>query len=448
MRKFFGTDGIRGTSNTGVMTADIALKIGMAAGTIFSKEGQTNRVIIGKDTRLSGYLFENAITAGFLATGMDVFLLGPMPTPSIGMLAKSMRANMGVMISASHNPYQDNGLKLFGPDGHKLSDEMEVAIENAVLNPELVKLALPNKIGRAKRIDDAPGRYIEFIKNSFPKGYKLDGMKIVIDCANGAAYHLGGKIFWELGAEVIEIGVNPNGVNINEDCGSTNIEKLSSIVLDSNADLGIALDGDGDRIQMIDEKGNIIDGDTIIALIACYLKSENKLNHNKVVATHLSNLGFEHYLNSQNIELVRTQVGDRHVAAKMKELDISLGGEQSGHVIVSNYSTTGDGLVAALQILALIKKKGKKLSEIACIYTPFPQLIRNVKYNDPNLLGNKELLSSIKNIEVQLGKDSRVLIRKSGTEKLIRIMVEAQSFDIVKEALDKLEDALSTFDSK
>lgn len=445
-RQFFGTDGIRGTSNTGIMTAENALKIGMAAGTIFSKNGQKNRVIIGKDTRLSGYLFENAITAGFLATGMDVFLLGPMPTPAIGMLARSMRASVGVMISASHNPYHDNGLKLFGPDGHKLSDEMELEIENIVLNPDLVALASPDEIGRAKRIDDAPGRYIEFIKNSFPKGYRLDGMKIVVDCANGAAYHLGGKIFWELGAEVIEVGVNPNGLNINEDCGSTNIERLCKIVLDNNADLGIALDGDGDRIQMIDEQGKIIDGDKIIALIACYLKSQNKLNHNKVVATHLSNLAFEQYLENNQITVVRTQVGDRHVAAKMKELDISLGGEQSGHVIVGEYSTTGDGLVAALQILALMKLKEKPLSHFSNIYQALPQVIRNVKYKNLNILSDDRFLSFMKNLDNKLGSNGRTLVRKSGTEKLIRIMVEAKTFDEVEGALNEIEQFILSID--
>lgn len=441
MRKYFGTDGIRGTANKGVMTAETALKLGMAAGTFFIRKNSRRRVIIGKDTRLSGYLFETAVTAGFLSAGMEVLLVGPMPTPAIAMLVKSMRADLGVMISASHNPYYDNGLKLFGPDGHKLSDQMETKIEEIMTNAKLIKLADPEKVGRAKRIDDAPGRYIEFIKNSFPRSLK--GLKIVVDCANGAAYHLGEKIFWELGAEVIEIGARPNGVNINLDCGSNHLEKLSASVIENQADLGIALDGDADRLQMVDEKGQAIDGDKILALIACHLKSQNKLKDNTVVSTTMSNLAFEEYLNSQGIEVIRTQVGDRYVVAKMKELGLSLGGEQSGHIIVGDYSTTGDGLVAALQMLALIQDQNKPTSVVADIFTPYPQILRNVKIKNAAEIMNSPVFQSVVTAaESELGDKGRLLVRKSGTEDLIRIMCESKDVDLMNKILDEVESAL------
>lgn len=441
MRKYFGTDGIRGTANRGVMSADTALKLGMAAGTFFIRKNSRRRVIIGKDTRLSGYLFETAVTAGFLSAGMEVFLVGPMPTPAIAMLVKSMRADLGVMISASHNPYYDNGLKLFGPDGHKLSDQTEAKIEEIMTNAKLIKLADPEKVGRAKRIDDAPGRYIEFIKNSFPRSLK--GLKIVVDCANGAAYHLGEKIFWELGAEVIEIGTRPNGVNINLGCGSNHLEKLSATVVANQADLGIALDGDADRLQMVDEKGQTIDGDKILALIACHLKAQNKLKDNTVVATTMSNLAFEEYLNSQGIEVIRTQVGDRYVVAKMKELGLSLGGEQSGHIIVGKYSTTGDGLVAALQMLTLIQDQNKPTSVVADIFTPFPQILRNVKIkNAAAIMNSSNFQSVIKAAELKLGNKGRLLVRKSGTEDLIRIMCESKDVELMNNILDEVESTL------
>lgn len=441
MRKYFGTDGIRGTANRGVMTADTALKLGMAAGTFFIRKNSRRRVIIGKDTRLSGYLFETAVTAGFLSAGMEVFLVGPMPTPAIAMLVKSMRADLGVMISASHNPYYDNGLKLFGPDGHKLSDQTEAKIEEIMTNAQLIKLADPEKVGRAKRIDDAPGRYIEFIKNSFPRSLK--GLKIVVDCANGAAYHLGEKIFWELGAEVIEIGTRPNGVNINLGCGSNHLEKLSATVVTNQADLGIALDGDADRLQMVDEKGQTIDGDKILALIACHLKAQNKLKDNTVVATTMSNLAFEEYLNSQGIEVIRTQVGDRYVVAKMKELGLSLGGEQSGHIIVGKYSTTGDGLVAALQMLTLIQDQNKPTSVVADIFTPFPQILRNVKIkNAAAIMNSSNFQSVIKAAELKLVNKGRLLVRKSGTEDLIRIMCESKDVELMNNIIDEVESAL------
>ena len=439
LRKYFGTDGIRGTANKGNMTAETALKLGMAAGTLFTRGDHRHRVIIGKDTRLSGYMFENAITSGFLSAGMDVFLVGPMPTPSIAMLVKSMRADLGVMISASHNPYYDNGLKLFGPDGHKLSDETEKEIEHIMTSPNAIKLAKPENIGRAKRIDDAPGRYIEFIKSIFPKGRSLDGFKIVVDCANGAAYHLGGKIFWELGAEVIEIGIKPNGENINLNCGSNHLELLSKTVIENKACLGIALDGDADRIQMVDEKGNVIDGDRILALIACHLKKHNKLNSNMIVATTMSNLAFEHYLNSQDIKVIRTQVGDRYVAAKMAELNLGLGGEQSGHIIVGDYSTTGDGLVAALQMLSLIQEQNKPASQVANIFTPLPQTLRNVPIKDSSILDKDHVKQAIKLAENNLAGKGRLLVRKSGTENLIRIMVESTDINLINETLDNIE---------
>ena len=441
-RKFFGTDGIRGTANQTIMTADTALKLGMAAGTIFTRGDHRHRVIIGKDTRLSGYLFENAITSGFLAAGMDVFLVGPMPTPSIAMLVKSMRADLGVMISASHNPYYDNGLKLFGPDGHKLSDQTEREIEQIMTDPSAIKLADPKNIGRAKRIDDAAGRYIEFIKSIFPKGRSLDGFKIVIDCANGAAYHLGGKILWELGAEVIEIGVNPNGENINLNCGSNHIEALTEAVIKHKACLGVALDGDADRIQMVDELGNLIDGDRILALIACYLKKQNRLNSNKIVATVMSNLAFEQYLNDQGIEVIRTQVGDRYVAAKMTELNLSLGGEQSGHIIVGDYSTTGDGLVAALQMLALIQDQDKPASEVANIFTPLPQVIRNISVVKHINLEDHQVQDVIRKAETSLANKGRLLVRKSGTENIIRIMGEGEDIKAVNQAIEMVAKAL------
>lgn len=443
-RKYFGTDGIRGTANKDIMTADTALKLGMAAGTLFTRGDHRHRVIIGKDTRLSGYMFENAITSGFLSAGMDVFLVGPMPTPSIAMLVKSMRADLGVMISASHNPYYDNGLKLFGPDGHKLSDKTEKEIEDIMANSSTIKLAKPENIGRATRIDDAPGRYIEFIKSSFPKGRRLDGFKIVVDCANGAAYHLGGKIFWELGAEVIEIGVKPNGENINLNCGSNHLELLSKTVIENKACLGIALDGDADRIQMVDENGNIIDGDKILALIACHLKKHNQLNLNTIVATSMSNLAFEHFLNSQDINVIRTQVGDRYVAAKMAELNLSLGGEQSGHIIVGEFSTTGDGLVAALQMLSLIQEKNLPLSKITDIYKPLPQIIRNVSLKNSEIMNNKDFQMAIDKAQQRFNGKGRVLVRKSGTESLLRIMAEGEDLALVNLVIDDIEKALNS----
>lgn len=442
MRKYFGTDGIRGTANKGAMTAENTLKLGMAAGTFFTNGDHRHCVIIGKDTRLSGYLFETAITSGFLAAGMDVFLVGPMPTPAIAMLVKSMRADMGVMITASHNPYHDNGLKLFGPDGYKLTNDTEEKIESIMSDSNKIKLSDPDKIGKATRIDDAPGRYIEFVKSSFPKGKRLDGFKIVLDCANGAAYHLGKKIFWELGAEVIEIGVEPNGVNINLNCGSNHLESLSSKVIEHKADLGIALDGDADRIQMIDELGNNIDGDRILALIACHLKEQGKLNSNTVVATVMSNLAFENYLISQGIGVIRSSVGDRRVAEKMSEHNLSLGGEQSGHIIVNNYSTTGDGLIAALQMLDLIKKQNKPLSVIADIFTPFPQKIRNVTIKDPFIMESPSFQAVIKQTELDIKDKGRLLVRKSGTENLIRIMCEAKDVDLIDNIINKIEEAI------
>lgn len=441
-RKYFGTDGIRGTANKGLMTAETALKLGMAAGTLFTRGDHRHRVIIGKDTRLSGYMFENAITSGFLSAGMDVFLVGPMPTPSIAMLVKSMRADLGVMISASHNPYFDNGLKLFGPDGQKLSDETERAIEGIMADSNAIKLAKPEDIGRATRIDDAPGRYIEYVKSSFPKGRTLENFKIVVDCANGAAYHLGGKIFYELGAEVIELAVKPNGENINLNCGSNHLESLSEAVIKNKASLGIALDGDADRIQMVDENGQVIDGDKILALIACHLKKHELLKSNTIVATSMSNLAFEEFLATQDIKVIRTQVGDRYVAAKMAELNLSLGGEQSGHIIVGDYSTTGDGLVAALQMLDLIQEQNKPLSELTKIFEPFPQITRNVPIKNRNILQEDHVVKAIADAEEMLKNKGRMLVRISGTENLVRIMVESKDVRLLKHLLDLVELAI------
>jgi phosphoglucosamine mutase len=443
--KYFGTDGIRGTANQNIMTADIALKLGMAAGTLFTRGEHRHRVIIGKDTRLSGYLFENAITSGFLAVGMDVFLVGPMPTPAIGMLVKSMRADLGVMISASHNPYYDNGLKLFGPDGHKLSKITEETIENIIDKPDLIKLAKPENIGRATRINDAPGRYIEFVKSSFPKGKALEGFKIVIDCANGAAYHLGGKIFWELGAEVIEIGITPNGENINLDCGSNNLQYLAQTVIKNKACLGVALDGDADRIQMVDEKGNVIDGDRILALIACHLKRQGRLKNDGVVTTIMSNLAMEHYLNDQGITVARTQVGDRYVSTKMAELNFSLGGEQSGHIIVGDYSTTGDGLVAALQMLDLIQMQNEPASKVVNIFTPLPQIIRNIPLKHAYIMNESRFVETIELAQKKIAGVGRIVVRKSGTENLIRLMAEGKDLSLLNEVLNYIEIVIHSF---
>jgi len=425
--KLFGTDGIRGTANTPPMTADIALKVGMAAGQQFLRGSHRHRVVIAKDTRLSGYMIEPALTAGFIAVGMDVVLVGPMPTPAVAMLVKSLRADLGVMISASHNPYHDNGIKLFGPDGYKLSDKVEQAIEKLVAKNHFEARAKPNKLGRAKRLDDAPGRYIEFAKSTFPKSLTLEGLKIVIDCAHGAAYHIAPDILRELGADVVAIGVSPDGFNINKGCGSTAPDALSKAVLREKADIGIALDGDADRVIICDEKGHIADGDQLMAMIATHAQSAGTLRGGGIVATDMSNIGLERYLGGIGLTLARTKVGDRYVVEHMRAHGFNIGGEQSGHIILSDYATTGDGIIAALQILAYMRKDGRPLSKGGKLFTPWPQLLRNVPYKGASPLKTPQVKKAIAAAEKALGKKGRLLIRESGTEPLVRVMLEGKS---------------------
>lgn len=426
-RKFFGTDGIRGTANKFPMKASIALSLGKAAGNYFTRGNHRHRVVIAKDTRLSGYMVENALTAGFLAAGMDVILVGPMPTPAVAMLTKSMRADLGVMISASHNLYHDNGLKLFGPDGFKLSDKAELAIEELMQNPDDIHLASPSKLGRAKRIEDARGRYIEFAKATFPSDLDLSGMRVVIDCANGASYNVAPTVLQELGAEIVPIGVEPNGFNINKDCGSTYPEAMQEAVRETRSDIGIALDGDADRLIICDEKANIVDGDQIIAMIATEWKNNGNLKHNAIVTTQMSNLGLEQYLNKLDITLFRTKVGDRYVVEKMRDGNFNLGGEQSGHIVMSDYATTGDGLIGALQVLSVLKRHGKPASQALDLFEPLPQILRNVRYSGNDPLNNKQVKTAIEKAEKTLSKNGRLFIRKSGTEPLIRIMAEGSN---------------------
>lgn len=436
--KLFGTDGIRGTANTYPMTADIALKVGMAAGQQFLRGEHRHRVVIAKDTRLSGYLIEPALTAGFIAVGMDVVLVGPMPTPAVAMLVKSLRADLGVMISASHNPYQDNGIKLFGPDGYKLSDEVESAIEALIAENKFDARVAPDKLGRAKRLDDAAGRYIEHAKSTFPKKLTLDGIKIVVDCANGAAYQVAPTILRELGAEVIAIGVEPNGFNINENCGSTSPQKLCETVVQEKADIGIALDGDADRLIICDEKGKIADGDQLMAIIATNLHKSGNLRGKGIVATQMSNMGLELYLKNLGLSLARTNVGDRYVVEHMRENDFNLGGEQSGHIILSDYTTTGDGIIAALQILAYLRESGGKFSKHSTLFTPLPQLLKNVKYSGTSPLKNHAVQQEISKASAKLGSKGRIFIRESGTEPLIRIMAEGENQNEITNIVDLL----------
>lgn len=443
-RKYFGTDGVRGRANSGVMTAEMALKLGMSVGTLFKRGEHRHLVIIGKDTRLSGYLLEPALTAGLIATGMEVLLVGPMPTPAIAMLTKSLRADLGIMISASHNPYFDNGIKIFGPDGFKLSDKTEIEIESIMDSyPEAMEFADSHYLGRARRLDDAPGRYVEYVKNSFPKGKKLSGFKIVVDSANGAAYHIASKIFWELGAEVIAIGNQPDGFNINEKCGSQYPEAAIKAVLQHKADLGIVLDGDADRVVIIDNEGGVVDGDQILAIIATHLQAQGRLHYNTVVATHMSNLALERYLNGKGIELIRTDIGDRYVASKMTEGGFSLGGEQSGHIIISDYSSTGDGVIAALTVLDYLIDNIDKgdISQILRCFTPMPQILHNIKYDHSrgDLLAKDLFKEKISEVEARLAGCGRVLVRKSGTEPIIRIMVEHDDFDVIQEVIKDIQ---------
>ena len=438
-RKFFGTDGIRGLTNTDPMTAQTALCVGQAAGTHFLRGDHRHRVVIGKDTRLSGYMMESAMVAGFTSVGMDVVLLGPMPTPAVAMLTTSMRADLGVMISASHNPFHDNGIKLFGPDGYKLSDKDELAIEKRLEQPQ--KLAKPEMIGRAKRIDDARGRYVHHAKSTFPEKLRLDGLKVVLDCANGAAYQVAPEALWELGAELVTMGVSPNGLNINDKIGSTHPDALRERVIAEGADVGLALDGDADRLVVVDEKGQLVDGDQMMALIAIDRRQREQLS-GQVVATVMSNLGLERKLAEEGIGLVRTQVGDRYVLEEMRRSGCNVGGEQSGHIILSDYSTTGDGLVAGLQVLAALISSGKPASQVLRQFDPLPQFLKNVRFNGGAPLDNSAVKKRIADAERELQGKGRLLIRKSGTEPLIRVMAEGDDPALVERVVDDICEAV------
>ncbi|MEQ8286705.1 phosphoglucosamine mutase [Thalassospira sp.] len=438
-RKYFGTDGIRGTANSAPMTAEVALKVGMAAGHYFTRGNHRHKVVIGKDTRLSGYMLEPALVAGFTSMGMDVMLVGPMPTPAVAMLTKSMRADIGVMISASHNPFQDNGIKLFGPDGFKLSDEVELEIESLMESDLSHKLVPANALGRAQRIDDAPGRYIEAVKSSLPGSVTLEGLRIVLDCAHGAGYSVAPKVLRELGADVIAIGTSPNGMNINDQCGSTYTKTMCDRVLAEKADVGIALDGDADRVQMCDEKGQLIDGDQLMGLVTTHWKRTGQLRGNALVATVMSNLGLERYLEKNDIRLIRTKVGDRYVVEQMRALDCNVGGEQSGHIVLSDFASTGDGLLAALQVLAVLSSREGRVSEMSRVFEPLPQILKNVRYaagSDP--LSQNSVIDAISSAEKAFNGDGRVLIRKSGTEPLIRVMAEGDDAIKVEQIVDSI----------
>ncbi|MEM1133107.1 MAG: phosphoglucosamine mutase [Pseudomonadota bacterium] len=440
-RAFFGTDGIRGRTNAGVMTADTAMRIGMAAGKHFQRGTHRHRVIIGKDTRLSGYMMESALVAGFTSVGMDVIQVGPMPTPAIALLTREMRADLGVMISASHNLYEDNGIKLFGPDGFKLSDDDEARIE--ALMTEVPDLADAPDIGRARRIEDARGRYIHAVKKTLPYHVRLDGLKIVVDCAHGAAYQVAPSAFWELGAEVIAMGVSPNGTNINDQVGSTHIGALQERVVAEKADIGIALDGDADRLIVVDEKGEQVDGDQIMALIATGWARDGRLKNSTVVATVMSNLGLERYLAEQGLRLKRTKVGDRYVLEEMRRGDFNIGGEQSGHMILLDHGTTGDGTAAALQVLAELVQSGKPASELLHVFDRVPQLLKNVRFNDGKPLEDARVKSAIVQAEAEMGDNGRFVIRASGTEPVIRVMAEGDDAAQVEMLVNRLCDVIA-----
>lgn len=441
-RRLFGTDGIRGTANKAPMDAATALRLGQAAGRFFNRGSHRHRVVIGKDTRLSGYMLEPALTAGFIGAGMDVVLVGPLPTPAIALLTRSLRADLGVMISASHNPYEDNGIKLFGPDGLKLSDAQESAIE-ALMDGDLTSaLAAPARLGRASRLEDAPGRYIEAAKASFPKRLSLEGLRIVVDCAHGAAYKVAPTVLWELGAEVVPLGVAPDGTNINKGCGSTAPAQLAEVVRERRADLGIALDGDADRLVLVDEQGHLIDGDQILALIARSWAAQGRLAGGAVVATVMSNMGLARFLKAQGTALLRTAVGDRYVAERMRETGCNLGGEQSGHVLMTDFATTGDGLIAALQVLAVLVEEGRPASEVCRCFDPLPQRLVNVRYVGASPLDDASVQAAIAAEETALGEQGRVLIRPSGTEPVIRVMAEAEDEAVVSRTVERLADAI------
>ncbi len=442
MGKYFGTDGIRGRSNE-IITPELALKVGQATGLMFKRGDHRHRVVIGKDTRLSGYMIENSLTSGFLSVGVDVFVLGPMPTPAVAMLTRSMRADVGVMISASHNLYEDNGIKLFGPDGFKLNDEIESEIEmllDADLRPRLSKAS---ELGRAKRVDSAHARYVEFAKRTLPRNISLDGMRIVIDCAHGAGYKVAPEALWELGAEVIVMGAEPDGFNINRDVGSTAPEALINKVREMRADVGIALDGDADRVLLIDERGCPVDGDQLMAVVAQSWQEDGRLSQPGIVSTIMSNMGLERYLQSINLSMARTAVGDRHVLEYMREHGYNVGGEQSGHLILSDYSTTGDGLVAALQVLAVVRKEQRPVSEVCRRFEPLPQILKNVRFRANQPLAQDSVVSVIEDGRKRLGNGGRLVIRPSGTEPLIRVMGEGDNRDLVESVVDDVVDALT-----
>jgi phosphoglucosamine mutase len=440
-RKFFGTDGIRGRINA-TLTPEIALKAGMAAGRIFTRGAYRHRVVIGKDTRLSGYMIESALVSGFTAVGMDVFQFGPLPTPAVAMLTRSLRADLGVMITASHNPFGDNGIKFFGPDGQKLSDAVELEIETLMANGMNQGLAMGTGLGRAKRVDDSQARYIEFAKRTFPRNLRLEGLRIVIDCAHGAAYRVAPAVLWELGADIVPIGVTPDGTNINQDCGSTAPEAMCAKVREMRADFGIALDGDADRVVMADEKGDFIDGDQILALIAGSWSKNGKLKGGGIVGTVMSNAGLDRFLAGMKLKLARSAVGDRYVLEEMANGGFNVGGEQSGHIILSDFSTTGDGLIAALQVLAVIAQEGKPASEAAHLFEPLPQVLENVRFKKGSPLDDAKVKSTIVEANARLGASGRVLVRKSGTEPLIRVMAEGEDEQVVRAVVRQIASAI------
>jgi phosphoglucosamine mutase len=443
VRRYFGTDGIRGRAN-GVITPELALRVGQAAGLIFRRGEPPHRVLIGKDTRLSGYMIETALVAGFTSAGIEVLLTGPIPTPAVGMLTRSMRCHLGVMISASHNPYEDNGIKLFGPDGYKLSDEVEQQIETLIDSDLSKKLAKGAELGRAKRIDGVQDRYIEFAKRTLPKNLSLGGMRIVVDCANGAAYRVAPDALRELDAEVIALGVEPNGLNINRECGSTDPTALCQKVREIRADVGIALDGDADRVLICDERGQIIDGDQLLAVIAESWKESGELAKPGIVGTVMTNLGLERHLGTLGLSLVRTPVGDRYVLEHMREHGYNIGGEQSGHIILTDHTTTGDGLLAALQVLAVVKKSGgEKVSKVCHRFDPLPQILKNVRYKGGKPLENAKVRTAIEQAEARLNGHGRLLVRPSGTEPVIRVMGEADDKVLVEEVVDDVVQVLT-----
>ena len=442
VRKYFGTDGIRGQANTWPITPDVAMKVGMAAGLIFKNGDHRHRVVIGKDTRLSGYMIETALVAGFTSVGVDVLQLGPIPTPGVAMLTRSMRGDIGVMISASHNVFSDNGIKLFGPDGYKLSDDLEHRIEEMIDSDLTSQLANSSDLGRARRIDGTVERYVEYAKRTLPRGISFEGLRVAIDCSNGAAYKAAPSVLWELGAEVISLGVEPNGMNINKECGSTNTDVLRRKVREVRADIGIALDGDADRVIIVDEKSNVVDGDQLMAVIGESWKKSERLSKDGIVATVMSNLGLERFLSDQKIDLARTKVGDRYVVEHMRQHGFNVGGEQSGHIVLSDYSTTGDGLVAALQVLSVVVNEGKPVSEVCHRFEPVPQILKNARYQGGEPLEDDKVKQAIDDGRSKLGNAGRVVIRKSGTEPLIRVMAEGDDNKVVEGVVDEIIDAV------